>query len=125
MKLTDREFAKVARVKMVEGLASLCDHGTGLPPEMEEIIAAKLGNLLCIARRNLFKDEDRDISRTDIIIALASASAESDRTYHLTDELEDAVPMAKTAMLVMESKIASSITNELFKEESNGNREDN
>ena len=120
MKLTDREFAKVARVKMVEGLASLCDHGTGLPPEMEEIISAKLGNLLCIARRNLFKGEDRDLSRTDIIIALASASAESDKTYHLTDELEDAVPMAKTAMLVMESKIASSITNELFKEESNG-----
>ena len=121
MKLTDREFAKAARVKMVEGLASLCDHGTGLPPEVEEIIAAKLGNLLCIARRNLFKGEDRDVSRTDIIIALASASAESDRTYHLTDELEDAIPMAKTAMLVMESKIASSITNELFKEESNGN----
>lgn len=125
MKLTDREFVKVARVKMVEGLASLCDTGTGLSPEMEEIISAKLGNLLCIARRNLFKDEDRDVSRIDIIIALASASAESDSTYHLTDELEHVVPIAKTAILMMESKIAASITNELFKEESNGNREDN
>jgi hypothetical protein len=122
MKLTEREFVKVARVKMLDGLVDLCDHGTGLPAEIEEILTAKLANTLKRVRRDLFgNNKEKDIHRSDIILALAEASADSDKEYHFIESFDDISPLMETAVLLMESKIAASITKELFKEENNGN----
>lgn len=121
MKFTEREFAKVARVKAIEAIGELCDAGTGMSRTMEELITCKCFNTLSRVREILFegKEEGVGITRNDLIRIVAKASVDGDNEHHFMDVLG---PLGFMAVTMMESKMIVAICDELSKEEkTNGN----
>ena len=116
MKITEREFAKVARVKAIEAIGELCDTGTGLSCTFEELIICKCFNTLSRIRKSLFKDKEDGvgITRKDLIEAAAKASADGDNEHHFMEGLG---PIGFMAVTMMEAKTIGAIWDELSKEE--------
>ena len=121
MKITEREFAKVARVKAIEAIGDLCDAGTGLPRTMEELITCKCFNTLSRMREILFegKDECVEVEKGEILAAAAKASGDGDDEHHFMDGFG---PLGFMAVTLMEAEMIQEICKELSKEEkTNGN----
>lgn len=123
MRVTLKQFSKIARINMIAGISELCESGEdGLSPAHEALITAYTADVICNLKTKLFGEEaEADIDLDKLPKKMAKALRKTEDNNPICD-VGTIGPLMFLAVGIMTGHIISGIIEDLKKEEeSNGN----
>ena len=114
MKITQKEFGKVARETAFEHIMGIIDR-TNMPPTLETFTLMNITTMIVDGRKSLYKEDEteKDLDEKDVIMAFAKAAAEDESQRPIAD----VIPGLFLILSIEQGTIVSKIVNKLFDKE--------